>query len=165
MPTSAILLFSKYLIPKDFRSTVFPWLGPSGLNPKAGDSRKVPVSSRLRERLDALRKATKGKGHIFAHRRRGKDARTWSNSAKQMLEDACRRAGIRYGRRKQGITFHGLRHTGATRMIEAGISLRVVQAIGGWSDLRLLTRYTHPGEQAMRDAVEAVSRVVSRAKG
>lgn len=128
------------------------------LNPKAGDSRKVPVSKRLRAALDPMKKAARGKGYIFAHRRVGKDARTWSNSLKQMLEDGCRRAKITYGREADGITFHGLRHTGATRMIEGGVSLRIVQAIGGWSDLRMLTRYTHPSDDAMRAAVELVSR-------
>jgi len=132
------------------------------LNPKAGESRKVPVSTRLRTALDALKKKRRKKVYIFAHRRQGETPTTWSNSVKQMLEDACRRTGITYGRKKEGITFHGLRHTGATRMIEAGVSLRIVQAIGGWSDLRLLTRYTHPSDAAMQDAVEAVSRAVSR---
>ncbi len=128
------------------------------LNPKAGDSRKVPVSSRLRTALDSLKSAKNRKGYIFAHRRVGKDARTWSNSLKQMLEDGCKRAKVTYGRNTDGITFHGLRHTGATRMIEAGVSLRIVQAIGGWSDLRMLTRYTHPSDDAMAAAVEIISR-------
>jgi hypothetical protein len=29
-------------------------------------------------------------------------------------------------------------------MVAAGISLRVVQDIGGWSTLRMLERYAHP---------------------
>lgn len=134
------------------------------LNPKSGDPRKVPVSSRLRVALDQLKTGRKRKRYIFAHRRLGKDARTWTHSVLQMFESGCARATppIRYGRVRDGLTFHALRHTGATRMIEAGVSLRIVQAIGGWSDLRMLTRYTHPSDEAMRAAVEAVSPGVSR---
>lgn len=146
------------------------WLEDHGshlaiLNPKAGGARKVPVSRRLRTALDALRRTAKAKGYVFAHRRMAKAPRARTNSLKQMFEDACRRAGVGYGRAQDGITFHGLRHTGATRMIEAGVSVRIVQAIGGWSDLRLLTRYTHPGEAAMRAAVETVGSVPSSVPG
>lgn len=130
-------------------------------DPKTGRGYKVPVSTRLRAALDGMHKRRPKQGPIFKHRRVAKSPRLWSNSLKQMLEDGCRRAGVTYGRKKSGVTFHALRHTGATRMVEAGVSLRVIQAIGGWSDLRQLTRYTHPNDPAMLDAVEAVSRGVS----
>jgi integrase len=132
------------------------------VDPKTGKGYKVPVSARLRKALNALKGRKKKTGPIFSHRRAGETPRTWTNSLKQMLEHACRRAGVTYGRKVGGVTFHALRHTGATRMIEAGVSVRVVQAIGGWSDLRQLTRYTHPSETALKDAVEAVSHQVSR---
>lgn len=114
---------------------------------------KVPVSSRLRAALDSVR----GKDpYYFAHRRVAKNARDYRSSLRQMLERACRKAHIPFGRAEHGLTFHALRHTGTTRLVERGVSLRVIQEIGGWSSLRQLERYAHPGERAKRAAVELI---------
>jgi integrase len=126
------------------------------LNPKGGTSYKTPVSSRLRTLLDALPKTS---AYIFEHRRQAKTEALRVNSLKQMLEYACTRAGVPYGR-GTGITFHGLRHTGATRMIDAGVNVRLVQSVGGWKSLRMLTRYLHPTDEAAAAAVEAIGRGV-----
>jgi integrase len=125
----------------------------SVLNSKTG-SYKVPVSGRVRKALDALPKDGE---YYFAGRRRAAASRDYRSSVKSMLRRACAKAGIAYGR-GTGITFHGLRHTGATRMVEAGVPLRIVQAIGGWRSLRQLERYAHPSDEATRDAVETVGR-------
>ena len=55
-----------------------------------------------------------------------------------------------------GITFHSLRHTGASRMVDGGVDLRTVQEIGGWSSLRMVERYSHPTPKAKRAAVERI---------
>ena len=52
-----------------------------------------------------------------------------------------------------------LRHTGASAMLAAGISVRVVQEIGGWTSLRMLERYTHPTDAEKLRAVETASRL------
>lgn len=128
------------------------------LNPKTGTPFKVPVSRRLQAALATL--GRRRGGYVFAHRRRASTARLRANSLKQMLEDGCRRAKVKYGRGR-GITFHALRHTGASRMIAAGVDLRTVQELGGWSSLRMLTRYLHPTAAQQRAAVEAVGQGVS----
>jgi integrase len=46
-------------------------------------------------------------------------------------------------RAKISMTFHDLRHTWATRMIEKGMSPAVVQFLGGWGSPKMLQRYTH----------------------
>ena len=43
-------------------------------------------------------------------------------------------------------------------MLADGISVRVVQEIGGWTSLRMLERYTHPTDGETRRAVESASR-------
>lgn len=126
------------------------------VDPKTGKPYTVPISARLRAALDRLKgKRRKPRGPIFAHRRRGKEPRTWTHSLKQMFEDACGRATppVTYGRAAGGVTFHALRHTAATRLVEAGVSLRTIQALGGWSDLRQISRYAHPSEAALVAAV------------
>ena len=57
----------------------------------------------------------------------------------------------------EGVTHHALRHTGASAMVAAGISLRVVQDIGGWSTLRMLDRYAHPSGAEMSRAVRVLT--------
>jgi len=42
-------------------------------------------------------------------------------------------------------------------MVAAGISLRVVQDIGGWSTLRMLERYAHPSGAEMSRAVRVLT--------
>lgn len=122
------------------------------VDPKV-DPYRVPVSSRLRKALDGL--PVQGP-YYFAHRRRAKQVRDYRSSVKQMLERACEAANIPYGRKAGGLTFHGLRHTAATRLAEQGVSLRLIQELGGWKSLRQLERYAHPSEPAKQAAVEAI---------
>ena len=128
------------------------------MDPKTAQPYKVPVSSRLRKALAALPKDHR---HVFWSHRQAVNERDWRTSVRHALEDACQAATVRYGR-GIGITFHSLRHTGASRMVEAGVDLRTVQEIGGWSSLRQLARYAHPTEDAKRRAVETVSAKGSR---
>ena len=57
----------------------------------------------------------------------------------------------------EGVTHHVLRHTGASAMVAAGISLRVVQDIAGWSTLRILERCAHPSGAEMSRAVRVLT--------
>ncbi|MGB2886099.1 MAG: tyrosine-type recombinase/integrase [Candidatus Acidiferrales bacterium] len=55
--------------------------------------------------------------------------------------------------------FHDLRHTGCTRMLEAGVPFSVVATIMGWSPsttVRMARRYGHIGQTAQRQAVNAL---------
>lgn len=115
---------------------------------------RVPISKRLRKALNAVPK----EGAWFFPTRRRDDPVRMRALIKNMLWRACERAGIDYGRKAGGITFHGLRHTGATRMVDAGVPLRVVQELGGWKSMRQLERYAHPTEAAKVAAVESVGR-------
>jgi integrase len=61
-----------------------------------------------------------------------------------------------------GVTcrFHDLRHTGCTRMLEAGVPFSVVSDIMGWSAssaVRMAKRYGHIGHSARREAVDKLS--------
>lgn len=122
---------------------------------------KVPVSARLRE---ALADVPQAGPYYFPQRRKALRPRDYRSSVRKMLQYACEKASpqIPYGRKSGGITFHALRHTGTTRMVEAGVSLRIVQEIGGWKSLRQLERYAHPTEEAKRAAVATIgSRTLS----
>jgi integrase len=63
-------------------------------------------------------------------------------------------------RAKVQCRFHDLRHTGCTRMLEAGVTFPVLAMIMGWSPattVRMAKRYGHIGQKALRTAVETIS--------
>jgi integrase len=63
-------------------------------------------------------------------------------------------------RAKVQCRFHDLRHTGCTRMLEAGVPFPVLAMLMGWSPattVRMAKRYGHIGHKALRTAVEAIS--------
>jgi integrase len=72
-----------------------------------------------------------------------------------MFRALCDRANVPAGRKAGGITFHSLRHTGATRATRH-VKLTVVQRLGGWKSLKQLTRYDHPDDAEIVRAVEAI---------
>lgn len=132
-------------------------------DPKTGKPYEVPISTRLRAALDTLDKAP---GQRIFHHRLSANPRPmefW-----RMLREACLKAGVTAGRKQDGLTFHALRHTGASRLAAAGVDLRTIQALGGWSSLKQLSRYAHPTHDHMVNAVELIgpeqSPKVTRAK-
>jgi integrase len=72
---------------------------------------------------------------------------------KEAWEAAKVRAGVR-------CRFHDLRHTGCTRMLEAGVPFAVVAELMGWSAstaIRMTKRYGHIGHNARRQAMETLA--------
>lgn len=115
------------------------------------DTYKVPVSTRLRAALDALE--PKG-GYYFPRKYAGQWAPMNPNTAYLLFMAICARANVPAGR-AIGVTYHALRHTGATRAAKV-VKLRAVQQLGGWKSLRQLERYDHPDDPELVRAVEAI---------
>lgn len=113
---------------------------------------KVPVSTRLRKALDALPKDDK---HVFP-KYQGVEVGARRNAVIRMFKAACTTAGIDSVQKTGGLTFHCLRHTGASRMLERGANIDTVRRIGGWANLDVLMRYLHPTDDASKRAVETI---------
>jgi len=133
-------------------------------NPKNGQAHSVPVSPRLRRALDlaALERARIPETiWLFPRRRRANTERDRRNGYAQALERACNRAGVPYGRKHRGVTFHwATRRTGATRMIRAGgdKAIATVQRIGNWKHANVLIGiYQETTFDEMRAVVASVS--------
>jgi len=56
--------------------------------------------------------------------------------------------------RLEGFTWHGLRHTFASRLVMSGADLRTVQELGGWRTLSMVMRYSHLAPDHLLAAVE-----------
>jgi site-specific recombinase XerD len=54
----------------------------------------------------------------------------------------------------ESYTWHGNRHTFASRLVMAGVDLRTVQQLGGWQSLAMVQRYAHLAPDHLRAAVE-----------
>ncbi len=65
----------------------------------------------------------------------------------------CRQVGLA----GTGVTLHTLRHTFASRLVMAGVDLRTVQELGGWSDLSMVQRYAHVGPSHKAEAVRRIA--------
>lgn len=51
---------------------------------------------------------------------------------------------------------HDLRHEAASRYLEAGGTLRELQELGGWSDLKMVERYSKVSRDRIRETLDRV---------
>lgn len=70
----------------------------------------------------------------------------------KVFRGACRRAGL------PRFTWHGLRHTFASRLVQAGTPLSVVQKLLGHATITMTERYAHLAPGALQDAVRLFDR-------
>lgn len=129
-------------------------------DPKGGEAYEVPLSPRAAKALDAipderrqiagrierakkkssaaelaaLRRELEAAEYFFTRFRRAKDPRDWPSSVRQRFERLCAEAGIPYGQKRGGVTFHwATRRTGATQLLVArNQPVPVVQRLGNW---------------------------------
>jgi integrase len=97
--------------------------------------------------------ATKGK-YVFENPMTGKPLK-WI--VKHGFPSACIEAKIPYGvDTPNGLTFHDLRHTWATRACECGVDPYTIRDVLGHSTVAMSADYTHSTPEARQRAMEAV---------
>lgn len=106
---------------------------------------KRPIGLPLnKSALDALAECRgQHPDYVFAYRGehcRDIDHRTW--------QAACRRAGL------PGLRFHDLRHTAISWLAQAGVDPQRLRAIGGWSTMAMVERYSHLNIENLRGAMD-----------
>jgi integrase len=97
---------------------------------KNGKPIRIPLNQ---DALSILRQQI-GKHHKFVFAYNGKPILKASTLA---WRNALDRAGI------DNVCWHGLRHTWASWHVQAGTPLNVLQELGGWSDYKMVLRYSH----------------------
>lgn len=110
---------------------------------KSKKARRIPVNGIVRQilRVANLESGRPEEGPVFHVSGTEQGARTW---LQREFKRACIKAGI------EGLRFHDLRHTAATRLVEAGIPLHAVAELLGHSSVRMTERYSHPQESVIR---------------
>lgn len=115
----------------------------------------VPMSSRLERALRALPRDSEYVFPQFFNAKKGGQTAA-VNRAKRRFAKLCQLAKVDHGRDVEGVTFHCLRHTGATRALQRGASVRTVMKLGGWKDERMVMRYVHASDADVRAAAESI---------
>ncbi len=111
---------------------------------KNGKARSVPLNSDVMNLLEHLKSKATGP-YVFTYMGRN------IKSIRTALRNACEKLGY------EGVTFHILRHSYASYMVQAGVSLRELQELGGWSSLSQVERYSHLSPQGLSAAQEKIS--------
>jgi len=116
-------------------------IGPT----KAGRSREVPLNAVAIQALAAVRHDA---SLVFP----SPTGAPWSSSSTgKHLHRICREAGLKpFG-------WHTLRHTFATRLVQTGVSLPVVQKLLGHTTITMTARYTHVDTATMQSAVQMLT--------
>jgi len=109
---------------------------------KGGKDRLSLLPGKLKNELAGFVVGRGGKDYLFPSERGG---RLTERTAQKVFEKALEHSGLM----KEG-TFHSLRHSFATHLLESGVDLRYVQELLGHSSIRTTQRYTHVTGTALR---------------
>jgi integrase len=111
--------------------------------PKTEKVREIPINAECLKVLQAWRLGMKNE-FVFYNPETGKPF----VDLKAGLAIACHKAGI------LGVSWHTLRHTFASRLVDRGVDIVTVKELLGHSSITVTMRYTHTNLENKRAAVE-----------
>lgn len=113
-------------------------------NTKSSKIRFININGPLLEELTRLRGRASGSPCVFPNQGTGKPYVCLHRS----FVTACKKAGV------QGLRFHDLRHTFASRLDAKGVGIETIRDLLGHSSVVLTQRYTHSNNQLKQQAVD-----------
>lgn len=116
---------------------------------KGKKDRITIFSERLKDELKNLINSKDPNDYLFASERGGKLS---ERTAQKIFENALKKTGI-----KKDATFHSLRHSFATHLLEKGVDIRYVQELLGHQNIRttqLYTKVTNPNLKNIKSPLE-----------
>lgn len=106
---------------------------------KGKRARFIPINSVMLDLLAKLRDLRKGP-EVFPFK-----------SVRTGFENACKRASI------DDLTFHDLRRTFGTRLLERGVDIVTISKLYGHSSVLVTQNYLHPSDELSVEAVEKLA--------
>lgn len=123
----------------------------AGDTTKEGRPKSIPINHHVQAVLDRQPRAI---GHDFVFIYRGAPFSS-TGAVCQSLKTACNTVGITYGFRKaDGATFHSIRKSVKTLMVEAGVDQAYRDTILGHSLKGMDAHYIMPSDEALRAAMD-----------
>jgi integrase len=120
-------------------------------NPERGQ-RTIPMHPRLARWIKAHIKAGYA-GEVYLFRQPGRDRPIGRGTWRVWTRDAFTAAGIQYGRRKDALVTHSLRHTFASWLTQADVHPVKIAALMGDTVEMVISTYSHLIDQDLGDAI------------
>jgi len=135
----------------DFREEFIEVLSTPEKPTKSGSERRIPMTEEVKEILERLYEQRDGRGpgeHVLKGYNGGPlNKRYASNRFKYY---------VRKAELDERFSFHSLRHTCASWLVQRGISLPMVQSILGHADPSTTERYAHMAPDAQKQAISVL---------
>ncbi len=113
---------------------------------KNGKPRTIPLNKTALGILESKSRVISIRSRIVFHSKSG--TKIDKHNLRRAFVTAKERASI------EDFTFHGLRHTFATRLAQSGVDLYKISKLLGHKDIKTTQRYAHHCPDSLRDGVE-----------
>lgn len=121
---------------------------------KNGERRTLPLNQSA---LDVLKFSSKVRhlksNYVFVNQN---GARIIQSNLLRAFYTAMKKAEI------QSFRFHDLRHTFATRLVQAGVDVYTVSKLLGHKDIRMTQRYAHHCPESLRGGIEVLDKISTK---
>ncbi|MCX6138696.1 MAG: site-specific integrase [Ignavibacteriales bacterium] len=133
----------------DFKKNQMTLENTDTFTTKSGKIRTVPMHGDVVSILQRIQKEQPALGYVFCKRSGYKFAGTYvSHKFKK---------SVRLAKLNEALHFHSLRHTCASHLVSAGVSLYVVQNILGHSNVSTTMIYSHLSPSSLQDSINKIA--------
>jgi integrase len=122
-------------------------------SPKNNRIRHIPLTDEARRTLQPIQRSS---GFVFS---RNECKPLNDQVARRVIAKLCEEAVIR------PVGWHVLRHTFASHLVTAGVSIKAVQELLGHSDVRTTMRYAHLAPSVLQEAIRVLEPTVGSGSG
>src|SRR3989337_1068203 len=116
---------------------------------KNKEKRTVPINQTVYDLLKFKSKIRYLSGYVFTSQA---GIKIIARNLLKAYYDTRKKAGL------EDVRFHDLRHTFATRLVQAGVDLYAVQKLGRWKTISMVMRYAHHYPESLRPGILALDK-------
>jgi len=120
------------------------------------EKRTIPLNHSVLELLKSKSKVRHLSGYVFAS---FADTKIQPRNLLRAFYSARKKAEL------EDVHFHDLRHTFATRLVQAGVELYVVKELLGHKTLKMTMRYAHHYPESLRHGVDVLEKIKEQSPG